>query len=456
MTWVITGNANIDATKFLGTQNNQPLIIKTNQFADNSEKVRVNPDGNVGIGKAPASGTPYKLEVAGAINATDYHKDGALLSLSQWDDVPGGITYRDGNVMIRGAVGIGKAPSTNYKLEVAGILNAADYHKGGVPLVASQWADVSGGINYTGGNVGIGTTPDGKLHVSQESSALRFGNEDGSAVLRVENSSPDGLAALDLGNAHKDWRIRVDGTDDNKLKFFEATQITIPLTISTSGHVGIGTMTPTARLDVSGDISIMGKHALRGNDRWLRLNQDGKFPFGVHTPRLFTTGSLNVGGANEWGNPGDGNVIVAGRVSSLGRSATPRTQGWDGGIHTWDVEAEGTMWSQYGYKQGSDARTKTNVTELSGVLDKLRAIRGVSFERTGTSAPAARSAGERNIGVIAQEIEEAFPQLVSEHGDEGHKAVDYSGLTSVLVEAAKELSAENEGLRSRIETLERS
>jgi hypothetical protein len=100
VTWFITGNANIDPTKFLGTINNQPLIIKTNQLADNSEKVRVNPDGNVGIGKAPASGTPYKLDVAGAINATDIHKNGAPLSVSQWEDVSGGISYAAGNVGI--------------------------------------------------------------------------------------------------------------------------------------------------------------------------------------------------------------------------------------------------------------------------------------------------------------------------------------------------------------------
>src|SRR5215210_5401992 len=87
MTWYITGNSNIDQTKFLGTTNNQPLVIKTNQLADNSEKVRVNPDGNVGIAKAPSA--TYKLDVAGTINATDILKNGSPLSVSQWTDVSG-------------------------------------------------------------------------------------------------------------------------------------------------------------------------------------------------------------------------------------------------------------------------------------------------------------------------------------------------------------------------------
>jgi hypothetical protein len=131
MTWYIEGNSNIDSTRFLGTTNDQPLIIKTNQQADNSEKVRVNPDGNVGIGTDPASGSFYKLDVAGAINATNIHKDGAPLSVSQWTDAAVGISYTGGNV------GIAKAPSTTYKLDVDGSINATDYHRDGRALIAA-------------------------------------------------------------------------------------------------------------------------------------------------------------------------------------------------------------------------------------------------------------------------------------------------------------------------------
>ena len=134
MTWYITGNSNIDPTKFLGTTNEQPLVIKT----FNSEKMRINPDGNVGIAKTPASGTPYKLDVAGTINVTDIHKNGTSLVSSQWMDVSGGINYATGNV------GIGKTPGA-YKLDVDGVINASAYHKSGTPLVSSQWTDVSGG-----------------------------------------------------------------------------------------------------------------------------------------------------------------------------------------------------------------------------------------------------------------------------------------------------------------------
>src|SRR5258708_7816219 len=76
------------------------------------------------------------------------------------------------------------------------------------------------------------------------------------------------------------------------------------------GNVGIGTSTPVNKLDVSGDVAIQGKHALRGSDTWLRLNQDGAFTSGVHTPGNFASNSLNVGGAGGGGNPGAGNVWV--------------------------------------------------------------------------------------------------------------------------------------------------
>jgi hypothetical protein len=104
-----------------------------------------------------------------------------------------------------------------------------------------------------------------------------------------------------------------------------------------SGNVGIGTKEPSHKLDVNGsarvagdltvqgsvslagDVRFGGKSAVRGNDSWLRLNQDGTFPSGVHTPFVFAPGSLNVGGMNGWGNPGPGNAWVTGSITYGGQ-----------------------------------------------------------------------------------------------------------------------------------------
>ncbi len=99
----------------------------------------------------------------------------------------------------------------------------------------------------------------------------------------------------------------------------------------------------------SGDIQLNGKHAFRSTDLWLRLNQDGAFPSGVHTPGLFAPMGLNVGGSRGWEfNPGNGCAVFAGTIGTNGYPATPKKSGWGGGIRTWDIEAEGTIWSAHG------------------------------------------------------------------------------------------------------------
>ena len=62
----------------------------------------------------------------------------------------------------------------------------------------------------------------------------------------------------------------------------------------------------------------------------------------------------------------------------------------------------------------------------------------------------------RRVGVIAQELEAVFPELVFTSGGEGYKTVAYYQLTAVLIEAVKELNAENDELRARLEALEQA
>ncbi len=78
-------------------------------------------------------------------------------------------------------------------------------------------------------------------------------------------------------------------------------------------HTQLASMDGT-RMDVRTDVSLNGKHAFRATDSWLRLNQDGAFTSGTHTPNLFAPNSLNVGGLNGWADPGGTNAVVAGRM----------------------------------------------------------------------------------------------------------------------------------------------
>ena len=84
----------------------------------------------------------------------------------------------------------------------------------------------------------------------------------------------------------------------------------------------------------------------------------------------------------------------------------------------------------------SDKRYKDNIVNISNPLNKLNKINGVSFTWNEVSH---KETGKKDIGVIAQEIEEIFPEIV-ETRENGYKAVDYPKLTALLIEAVKELS----------------
>ena len=90
----------------------------------------------------------------------------------------------------------------------------------------------------------------------------------------------------------------------------------------------------------------------------------------------------------------------------------------------------------------SDARLKSNIVSLGSTLPKLLQIDGKSYEMK----------GKQKIGVLAQEIKEVFPELVSEDDNE-MLAVNYQGLVPVLINALKEQQSEIETYRDEVSEL---
>ena len=82
----------------------------------------------------------------------------------------------------------------------------------------------------------------------------------------------------------------------------------------------------------------------------------------------------------------------------------------------------------------SDIRYKENVKPIEKALDKVNKLRGVTFEWNEESH---KPTGKKDIGVIAQEVEEVLPEIVQTR-DNGYKAVDYQKLTALLIEAVKD------------------
>ena len=107
------------------------------------------------------------------------------------------------------------------------------------------------------------------------------------------------------------------------------------------------------------------------------------------------------------------------------------------------VPSQNTLYANYLYVSNeitvaSDLRLKKNITQLEGSLAKLLNLRGVEYDRVDSNV--------HHYGVIAQEVEKVFPNLVRE-SDQEVKSVDYIGLIPVLIEAIRELKSEIDELK---------
>ena len=93
-------------------------------------------------------------------------------------------------------------------------------------------------------------------------------------------------------------------------------------------------------------------------------------------------------------------------------------------------------------------------TTLIKILAGLTRATGGTAKVAGFDVSDSNPHLRREIGVIAQEVEAQFPELVTVWGEESYRAVDYGRLAGVLIEAIKELRTENKALKKRLEALE--
>ena len=95
----------------------------------------------------------------------------------------------------------------------------------------------------------------------------------------------------------------------------------------------------------------------------------------------------------------------------------------------------------------SDIRLKENIIPIENALSKVESISGNTYDwKEGYDE--VHSHKGNDVGVIAQEIEEILPQLVTNR-DNGYKAVQYEKMIPLLIEAIKELSAKIKGLENK-------
>ena len=79
----------------------------------------------------------------------------------------------------------------------------------------------------------------------------------------------------------------------------------------------------------------------------------------------------------------------------------------------------------------------------------IETLNGYKYTRTDL-----KDKTKKHIGVIAQEIEEIYPELIVENKDSGIKSVNYNGLSAVLIECVKSLKQENQELKEKNKNME--
>jgi Chaperone of endosialidase len=101
------------------------------------------------------------------------------------------------------------------------------------------------------------------------------------------------------------------------------------------------------------------------------------------------------------------------------------------------------------WSNSSDRRLKKNIHTLEGSLDRLMRLRGVRFEYKDPEAiyelPGVR------MGMIAQEVEEVFPDWV-ETGTRGYKTLTFRGFEALTVESFRELRREKDAEVALLQT----
>ncbi|WP_299440108.1 tail fiber domain-containing protein [uncultured Aquimarina sp.] len=101
----------------------------------------------------------------------------------------------------------------------------------------------------------------------------------------------------------------------------------------------------------------------------------------------------------------------------------------------------------------SDVRWKRNITALPNVIENIKQMRGVSYYWKTEDFPDQNFTTDRQIGLIAQEVEKVYPELIKTN-NEGFKSMDYMSLTAVLLEAVKAQQAQIDELKNKVDEID--
>lgn len=233
--------------------------------------------------------------------------------------------------------------------------------------------------------------------------------------------------------------------------------------------------------------SVAVNSAILGNNAGAGYGVTGQIPntatgeAGVYGNNLRTTGGYGVLGIGYNGTVGQSNYpagfgIYGSNSGVTGLSigtygigfngvygqTTDVINGWSG-YFTQDIGVDGAGYAVGGWITASDKRLKSDIVPIESPLEKLKMIHGRYYTIESKSKPYNSElliTTRKQYGVIAQDVEKVFPEMVSEKaifnnaGDDTlYKTVNYDQLIPVLIEAVKELNLKVEELQKEVDEL---
>ncbi|WP_394992727.1 tail fiber domain-containing protein [Emticicia sp.] len=219
----------------------------------------------------------------------------------------------------------------------------------------------------------------------------------------------------------------------NRSLFQWRNYITNYMTLSANGSLGIGVTTPQAQLHTTGTVRFGGLSDVAGNS--LIMSDGGgnisRYNLPASSLVAFATTSPTINSLPRFNSS---NVLVNSQIFdngvNIGIGGSPA------------VNAKVTV---YGVVNTlSDIREKTNITPIENALEKLNQINGYNYNW--------KNSDEKQIGLIAQEVEKVLPEAVSEN-TAGIKFLNYDGIIPVLTEAIKQQQKLIEAQSKQIEAL---
>jgi len=294
---------------------------------------------------------------------------------------------------------------------------------------ASAWASL-GGVKSV----------DGYTYIQAETSA---GNSNGDLDFYAEASN--GTSATQVGQWNrtnlKDYTGTIVGTQTTQ-NVFNATATTVNA-FGAGTTIGVGANSGTLTLN---NPTVVGSQTTVNlwNTTSTTVNA-----FGAATTIAIgaATGTLTLN------NPTLTASSTNGQFKSIG-------VGTAGSNTTGEIRATNAITSYY-----SDERLKTDITEISGALDKVMQLRGVTFRANELAESFGYSTEKEQVGVIAQDVEKVLPQIVSpapfdimqlqegveiSRSGENYKTVHYEKLVPLLIQAIKEQQIMIEELQKKV------